>query len=202
MRDFDLLTELKEYKPFNKTEATYVADIIRFLEKGKDQFVRANFERHVVASAFVLNPTLDKALLTHHKALGVWLPLGGHSDGDKNSLNVALRECTEESEINGINVGNGKIIDVDIHTIPNNLKKNEPEHKHLEIRFIFTAPESQFIVSDESNALSWMPLDEFKKICGSYYSGSDRITNKIDAFVAQSRNQTKPNSANSNLIDK
>lgn len=85
MKNFSLLSELKKYKPFNEQEKKYVQETIDFLEHGENQFVRTNFEKHIVAGAYLFNSTLDKILLTHHKALGIWLPFGGHSDGEDNS---------------------------------------------------------------------------------------------------------------------
>lgn len=170
-------------------EATYVSEIIDFLENGKDQFVRTNFEKHIVAGAYLFNLTLDKVLLTHHKALGIWLPFGGHSDGEANSLNVALREVHEESGITNIDTGKGEIFDVDIHTIPENIKKQEPEHKHIEIRFIFTTPEKDFVVSDESDSVAWIDIDKFKEMLanGNYYSGADRIIKKLDKLIKDNK---------------
>lgn len=184
-KKFDLIKELKKYKPYNETEKGYVDEIIEFLENGENQFVRTNLEKHIVASAYLLNDSLDKILLTHHKAIGLWLQFGGHSDGESNSLNVALRETMEESGIENINIGNGEIVDVDIHTIPENKKKNEPEHKHLDIRFIFTTPEENFVVSDESDELKWMPIDEFKKLIkgSAFYKDSDRVVAKIEKYI-------------------
>lgn len=192
MKNFSLLSELKKYKPFNEQEKKYVQETIDFLEHGENQFVRTNFEKHIVAGAYLFNSTLDKILLTHHKALGIWLPFGGHSDGEDNSLNVALREVKEESGIENINIGDGHIVDVDIHNIPENKKKKEPAHKHIEIRFIFTTPETNYEISDESDDVTWIPFVQFKKMLseGNYYSGADRILNKLDEFV-QNHKPTK-----------
>lgn len=107
-------------------------------------------------------------------------------------LNVALREVKEESGIENINIGDGHIVDVDIHNIPENKKKKEPAHKHIEIRFIFTTPETNYEISDESDDVTWIPFVQFKKMLseGNYYSGADRILNKLDEFV-QNHKPTK-----------
>ena len=45
-------------------------------------------------------------------------------------------------------------IDLDIHTIPE--RPGEPEHWHLDVRFVIVAPEgAREIVSDESIELAW-----------------------------------------------
>lgn len=94
----------------------------------------------MTGSAWLLNPDGTKVLLTHHKKLNRWLQFGGHSDGESNTWNVALREVTEESGIQNIQFVSSDIFDVDIHTIPENSKKNEPEHKHYDIRFFIKSP--------------------------------------------------------------
>ena len=38
--------------------------------------------------------------MTHHKKIGKWLQLGGHSDGEEDLLKVSQREAKEESGIN------------------------------------------------------------------------------------------------------
>ena len=189
MKTFDLLTELKKYRPFNEKEKDNVAYIIDFLEHDKDQFVRTNLKQHIVASCYLLNAERTKILLTHHKALGVWLPFGGHSDGEKNSLNVALRETFEESGISNLTLlGNG-ILDVDIHTIPENTKKHEPEHKHLDIRFCCATKQTDFSVSDESDSLKWFDLSEFFEMIkhSTYFSGAERIEAKLMAILSDNQ---------------
>src|SRR5512138_1052232 len=39
----------------------------------------------------------DKVLVIHHRALGKWLPLGGHIELDEDPEAAALREACEES---------------------------------------------------------------------------------------------------------
>ena len=134
--------------------------MIDFIEHNPDCFERTNLEGHVNGSAWVLSPDEQKVLLTHHKKLNRWLQLGGHSDGDPNTWNVALREATEESGIQGIEFVIKEIFDIDIHTIPENPKKNEPEHKHYDVRFLLKAPTEDFIVSEESNSLKWVDKKE------------------------------------------
>ncbi len=193
MKNFELIDELKKYKPFDEKETEYLKTYIDFLENGENQFSRTNLERHIVADAFLFNESLDKILLTHHKALGFWLPFGGHSDGESNSLNVALREVIEESGITNIDTLDGKILDIDIHTIPNNPFKSEPEHKHYDVRFVFTTPEENFVVSDESDTLKWFDYKEFKALLrnSSYYSGTERILPKLDKFIEKQKNNLK-----------
>lgn len=151
-----LLTALKSYQTAFEEEKPFIQEIINFVEANPNCFERTNLKGHVNGSAWLVNPDNTKVLLTHHKKLNKWLQLGGHSDGDPDTWKVALREATEESGIENIAFVTRQIFDIDIHTIPENLKKNEPEHKHYDVRFLLKAPTEDFVVSEESNSLKWV----------------------------------------------
>jgi 8-oxo-dGTP pyrophosphatase MutT (NUDIX family) len=122
-------------------------------EHPNDAHLRTCLPGHLTASAIVLDATGTKVLLTHHRKLGRWLQLGGHCDGDADLARVALREATEESGIEGLSI-DPVPIDVDIHAIP--ARKDEPEHLHLDTRFLVRAPAGAVArASDESFELRW-----------------------------------------------
>jgi 8-oxo-dGTP pyrophosphatase MutT (NUDIX family) len=113
---------------------------------------------HLTASALVVDADRSRALLTHHKKLGRWLQLGGHCDGDASLAHVALREAIEESGIEGLSIDPCPI-DVDIHVIP--ARPGEPEHLHLDTRFLVVAPRgAREVASDESHELAWISPGE------------------------------------------
>ena len=147
-----LLTALEAYKADSDAEIQQTMD---FIKQNSDCFERTNLNGHVVGSAWILSPDGQKVLLTHHKKLGLWLQLGGHADGDSDLWNVALREATEESGIQGIEFVTRDIFDINIEVIPAYPKKNEPEHYHYDICFLLKAPTENFVISNESNSLKW-----------------------------------------------
>lgn len=113
---------------------------------------------HLTASALLVDRARGAALLTHHKKLGRWLQLGGHCDGDANLAGVALRECVEESGIAELSIA-PEPIDLDVHAIP--ARPGEPEHLHLDTRFVvFAPPHARTTASDESHELRWVRPDE------------------------------------------
>jgi 8-oxo-dGTP pyrophosphatase MutT (NUDIX family) len=124
--------------------------------------LRTRLEGHLTASALVVDHERTCALLTHHKKLGRWLQLGGHCDGDANLVHVALREALEESGIEGLSIEDVPI-DVDVHVIPR--RGEEPEHLHLDTRFVVFAPEgARAVLSEESNELRWVRPGEIDRI--------------------------------------
>ena len=58
------------------------------------------------------------------------------------------------------------IFDIDVHAIPENKKKNEPEHLHYDVRFLLKAPTEDFIISEESNDLKWVSAQQLLSMDG------------------------------------
>jgi hypothetical protein len=84
---------------------------------------------HITASMLITNPERSKVLLMLHKKLGRWLQFGGHSDDSPDTLSTAMREFHEESGITDepeifsyFDKDFLPIFDIDIHTIPADLK--------------------------------------------------------------------------------
>jgi 8-oxo-dGTP pyrophosphatase MutT (NUDIX family) len=113
---------------------------------------------HFTGSAWVVSVDGERALLLHHRKLGRWLQPGGHADGDGDLASVALREAEEETGLTGLRIEGG-VFDLDRHLIP--ARGNEPAHYHYDVRFVVKAGASEdFIVSEESHALKWLPVAE------------------------------------------
>ena len=132
---------------------------LKFLEQG-NCFSNTNFNGHFTASAWIVDQHKKKVLMTHHKKLNMWLQLGGHTDGDRHLLNVALREAKEESGIENFKIISDQIFDLDIHYIPQ--IDSQPSHRHYDVRFLFEAnsENEKIIVSEESNDVAWVDILE------------------------------------------
>jgi len=153
-----LLRKLRSHFTADAHEEAMRQQIIKFVEKNPDCFERSLLKGHITGSAFIVNSKKTRTLLTHHHKLEKWLQLGGHSDGNPDTLNVALREAEEESGVKGIVAVSENIFDVDVHPIPEH--GNEPAHFHYDVRFLFQADDAQpLIISSESKDLAWIPLE-------------------------------------------
>ena len=127
-----------------------------FLVSCSDVFERSHAIGHFTGSAWLVSADESRVLLTHHRKLDRWLQLGGHADGDADLASVALREAGEESGLGGLRVERD-IFDLDRHRIP--ARGSDPEHWHYDVRFVVRANGSEdFVVSDESHALSWREI--------------------------------------------
>lgn len=158
-----LLKLLESYTPTQGKESQDLEDILKLIQThGQSCLYRDCFHPgHITASALVVSKDGRRVLMNHHKTLGKWLCFGGHADGESDVLNVAMREAREESGLTGLVAVEGKILDVDIHTIPENPARKEPQHKHHDISFLLQCEGSEdFTMSDESSALRWCGYDE------------------------------------------
>jgi 8-oxo-dGTP pyrophosphatase MutT (NUDIX family) len=137
---------------------THVAACLSFLGEASQPFHREQADGHFTGSAWLVDASGKRVLLTHHRKLNRWLQLGGHADGDSDLASVALREAIEESGLTGLTV-EGDIFDVDRHWIPE--RAHEPGHWHYDVRYVVrTGANEQFAVSDESLDLAWVSIDE------------------------------------------
>ena len=113
----ELKARLAEYRRRWPEESETVARFEAFVDSDPDCFQRSCRDGHITGSAWIVNTTRERVLLTHHRKLGRWLQPGGHSDGDADTLEVALREAQEESGLD-VRALDEAIFDLDIHLIP------------------------------------------------------------------------------------
>ena len=134
-----LLALLDDYEARYGTsdeERTACERMRAFVEAHEDCFERNCVPGHITGSAWVLDPTRERVLLTHHRKLDIWVQLGGHSDGETDPAKVALAEATEESGLE-VELLAPEIFDIDIHEIP--ARGDEPAHLHYDVRFALGA---------------------------------------------------------------
>lgn len=153
-----LLQLLAEYATRYPEEQTCVTRFRRFVEQHPDCFQRSLQSGHVTGSAWLVDATGRRVLLTHHRKLAIWVQLGGHADGNPDIRAVALAEAREESGLDELRLVADTAFDLDIHRIP--ARAAEPAHEHYDVRFALQASGSQrYRVSAESHALAWVTID-------------------------------------------
>nr|WP_202417718.1 NUDIX hydrolase [Pseudonocardia sp. SID8383] len=132
--------------------------LLAFLDARPDDACdRSCVPGHLTASALLLDAGGDHTLLTLHPRVGRWIQLGGHCEpGDDSLRAAALREATEESGIDGLEIDEHPL-HVDVHPVTCSL--GVPT-RHLDVRYLVRAPAGATPrISDESLDLRWWPVD-------------------------------------------
>ena len=75
---------------------------------------------------------------------------------------MAYREAIEESGLVGLQFVEQALFDIDIHQIP--ARGHDAAHYHYDCRFLFRAVDDDYVVSDESHDLRWVPLDDMGSV--------------------------------------
>ena len=100
----DLRRQIEAYTPFNEQEARDRELMLRAIDTLEAPLTRENPFAHFTASSWIVNPTRTKALMAWHNIYKTWAWTGGHADGDRYLLAVALREAQEETGIHAVPV--------------------------------------------------------------------------------------------------
>lgn len=195
-------TELQEYLQAYKLQYPLENEGIKIYESYLSRtaterlYARNNFDGHLTASCFIVDRQSMTCLMLYHGILKRWLQPGGHIDehSDENILAAAYRECEEEtgltkSDLHLVHTSNDITIpfDIDSHLIPANTKKNEAEHYHHDIRYLFSCknPDSITINPEESAAYKWVSFDEMEK-----QQGFLELTEKLRVALNDSLNDS------------
>lgn len=156
---------LEEYKPISIQEEAdkkymlYMYDIL-----GDKLFYRDSLSTHFSASCWITNKDHTKVLMNWHNIYKNWGWLGGHNDGDKDFLGVALKEAHEESGLCDIKVLKDTPVSIEILPVTYHIKNSKfvSSHTHMNLTYLFEADEKEElkIKPDENSGLKWVDLDE------------------------------------------
>ena len=154
--------DIARFVPFNEQEERDKALIMGCLERFDDIFMRENAPAHMTASAWVVNPAHDKALMAYHNIYNSWSWLGGHADGERDLLKVALREVSEESGVTQLRPVSSDIFSLEVLTVDGHVKRGKyvSSHLHLNVTYLIEADDTQplRVKADENSSVGWFTL--------------------------------------------
>ena len=177
-----LISQLEKYTPFNEQEERDKNTILNLLKTQPDIFERSNMIAHMTASAWVVNKDRSKILLAYHNIYDSWAWLGGHADGEKDLLKVALKEVAEESGVKNIKPVSEDILSVEILTVDGHEKKGVyvPSHLHLNVTYLIEADDTEqpHICVGENSNVAWFDKDKAVEMSNEKWF-KERIYSKL-----------------------
>ena len=160
----NIYDQIVAYQPYNIQEEKDKKNILDFLDRYDNAFDRENELAHMTASAWVVNKSRDKVLMAYHKIYNSWSWLGGHCDGDKDCLAVALREVREESGVRNVKPLSDQIFSLEVLSVDSHMKNGNyvATHLHLNVTYLLEADENEnlSVKEDENSNVGWFYLDE------------------------------------------
>lgn len=167
----ELLEQLQAYEPYNEQEANDRKVMLRLVAESSqpDVFTRENEVAHFTASSWLVNKAHDKVLMIYHNLYDSWAWTGGHADGERDLLSVAIKEAQEETGAQNIVPVSEEIYSIEILTVDGHVKKGKyvPSHLHLNVTYLLEADEAEVlrVKPDENSGVKWFTLEEALEKC-------------------------------------
>lgn len=154
----DALATLREWSAPTPEQQEICDRLVAHLGSTPDGMWRSSYPDHLTAGTVVLSTHGDRVLLNLHRKAGRWFAFGGHAEpGDLTLASVALREAREESGITDLDF-HPEPLQLDVHEVP--FCDPRGGVRHLDVRYAALAgPDAREVVSEESLAVRWWPVD-------------------------------------------
>jgi len=169
------IKDIKNYIPYNEEEKADKEAMLFAVNTYDNLLTRENPLCHFTSSGYIVNKDRTKVLMIYHNIYNSWSWTGGHTDGDTNFLDVAIREAKEETGIQNVKALSDKIFSLDVLPVPAHIKKgkNIASHLHLSVAYLLEADDTDplTIKEDENSGVKWIPIDEI----GKYSTEQDMI---------------------------
>ena len=163
-RESEFYYQVMEYIPYNEQEEKDKEFLLECLREQKDIFSRKNRLAHMTASAWVVNEKRDKVLMAYHNIYNSWSWLGGHADGERDLLKVAMKEVREESGVKRLRPVSDSIYSLEVLTVDGHVKKGEyvSSHLHLNVTYLLEAKEEEElqVKDDENSNVAWFEKEK------------------------------------------
>lgn len=158
------IREIRAYKPYNEQEEKDKALILTCMNAYDNLLTRENPVAHFSSSGFIVNQSRDKVLMIHHNIYNAWSWTGGHTDGETDFLEVAIREAKEETGVTQVNPLSKEILSLDVLPVPAHIKRGVfiSAHLHLSIAYLVEVDEKEVlkVKPDENSGVRWITIED------------------------------------------
>ena len=184
----EFIEALKFYIPRDAQEETDKAVMLDCLSRFPDVYERSNLLFHVTASAWITNESRDRVLMVYHNIYDSWAWTGGHADGDRDLLNVALKEAREETGLLSVRPASDRLLSIETLTVNPHRKRGKfvPAHLHLNGTYLLIADDAEplRVKADENSAVAWFSPEEAIKACSEPWMRPvyQRLNDRMKSF--------------------
>ena len=155
---------IADYVPGDAREAAEQKEMLDLIAREGDRLLTRDCAyAHFTASSVIVSRDRKKTLMAYHRIYDSWAWTGGHNDGDRDFLAVALREAREETGIEGLRPIREGVASLEILPVWAHVKRGAHvgSHLHLNLSYLFEADETLPLrtAESENSAVGWLPLD-------------------------------------------
>lgn len=190
----DIIEQIERYQPFNEQETRDRELLLLALRTQEDIFTRGNRLAHMTASAWVVNGRFDRVLMAYHNIYDSWSWLGGHADGERDLLAVALREVREESGVRNVRPAAEDIFSLEVLSVDGHQKRGQyvSSHLHLNVTYLLIADDTDAlsVKPDENSGVKWFTPEGAVEASGEEWF-REHIYQKLNKKLALYRAQTE-----------
>lgn len=162
--EYNWIEEVKNYNPYNEQEEKDKELILKCINDYDDLLFRENPIAHITSSGYIVNKNRTKVLMIHHNIYNTWAWTGGHADGDKDLIHVAIKEAMEETGVKNFKLVSNEILSLDVLPVTGHIKKNKyvSSHLHLSVAYLLETDENENLIikEDENSGVMWIPIDK------------------------------------------
>ena len=165
----DFYEALQSYTPRDEQEAADRAVMMECIQRYSDVYERTNLLCHVTASAWITDEARSRVLMVYHNIYDSWAWTGGHADGERDLLRVALREAAEETGLCSVRAASDRLLSIETLTVNPHRRRGVfvPAHLHLNGTYLLVAnaQEPLRVKADENSAVKWFLQEEAIRAC-------------------------------------
>ena len=158
-----MLDAIRAFVPGCEQEERDREVMLHFLATNPDAYLRSNTMAHMTASAWVLSPDAKQVVMVYHNIYHSWSWTGGHADGQRDLLAVAIREVQEETGLQDVRCIYPGIFSLECLTVDGHEKRGEyvPSHIHHNVTYLLQAGDWGLRDKpDENSGVAWFTPDE------------------------------------------
>ena len=164
------IKQINSYKPVSDEQIKNKEVILDYIDTfGDKALLRSSEIAHISSSGFILNPSLTKTLMVHHNIYNTWAWTGGHADGGRDMLEIAIKEAKEETGVKNIEPLSTVIVSLDILPVCAHIKNGAyvNAHMHLSVSYILIADEDEDLMINEAenSCVMWIDTNKMDEFC-------------------------------------